>query len=117
MNFQLSEEHQAVQAAARDFAQNELLPGVIERDTHQQFPAEQVKKMGELGFMGMMVDERYGGGGMDTKSYVLAMEEISKVDASASVCMSVNNSLVCWGLETYGTEAQKEKYLKPLARG
>ncbi len=117
MNFKLSEEHQAVQAAARDFAQNELLPGVIERDTHQQFPAEPVKKMGELGFMGMMVDERYGGGGMDTKSYVLAMEEISKVDASASVCMSVNNSLVCWGLETYGTEAQKEKYLKPLARG
>ena len=117
MNFQLSEEHQAVRAAARDFAQNELLSGVIERDTHQQFPAEQVKKMGELGFMGMMVNERYGGGGMDTKSYVLAMEEISKVDASASVCMSVNNSLVCWGLETYGTEEQKEKYLKPLARG
>ena len=117
MNLQLSEEHQAVQMAARDFAQNELLPGVIERDSEQRFPAEQVKKMGELGFMGMMVDEKYGGGGMDTKSYVLAMEEISKVDASASVCMSVNNSLVCWGLETYGTEEQKEKYLKPLARG
>ncbi len=117
MNFQLSEEHRAVQQAARDFARSELLPGVIERDNEQRFPAEQVKKMGELGFMGMMVSEQYGGGGMDTKSYVLAMEEISKVDASASVCMSVNNSLVCWGLETYGTEAQKEKYLKPLARG
>ena len=117
MNFQLSEEHQAVQMAARDFARTELLPGVIERDNQQRFPAAQVKQMGELGFMGMMVDEQYGGGGMDTKSYVLAMEEISKIDASASVCMSVNNSLVCWGLEEYGTEAQKEKYLKPLARG
>lgn len=117
MNFQLSEEHLAVQAAARDFAQNQLSPGVIERDTEQRFPAEQVRQMGELGFMGMMVDEQYGGGGMDTKSYVLAMEEISKVDASASVCMSVNNSLVCWGLETYGTEEQKEKYLRPLAQG
>ncbi len=117
MNFQLSEEHRAVQQAARDFARSELLPGVIERDNEQRFPTEQIKKLGELGFMGMMVSERYGGGGMDTKSYVLAMEEISKVDASASVCMSVNNSLVCWGLETYGTEAQKEKYLKPLARG
>ncbi len=117
MNFQLSEEHRAVQQAARDFARSELLPGVIERDNEQRFPAEQVKKLGELGFMGMMVSEQYGGGGMDTKSYVLAMEEISKIDASASVCMSVNNSLVCWGLETYGTEAQKEKYLKPLARG
>ena len=117
MNFQLSEEHQAVRRAAREFAQNELLPGVIERDTEQRFPAEQVKKMGALGFMGMMVNEKYGGGGMDTKSYVIAMEEISKVDASASVCMSVNNSLVCWGLEQYGTEAQKEKYLKPLAQG
>ena len=117
MNFQLSEEHRAVQQAARDFARSELLPGVIERDNEQRFPAEQIKKLGELGFMGMMVSERYGGGGMDTKSYVLAMEEISKVDASASVCMSVNNSLVCWGLETYGTEEQKEKYLKPLARG
>ncbi|MGB3780445.1 MAG: acyl-CoA dehydrogenase [Tunicatimonas sp.] len=117
MNFQLSEEHLAVQQAARDFARSELLPGVIERDNEQRFPTEQVKKLGALGFMGMMVSERYDGGGMDTKSYVLAMEEISKVDASASVCMSVNNSLVCWGLETYGTEAQKEKYLKPLARG
>lgn len=115
MNFQLSEEQQAVQQAARDFAQTELLPEVIERDTHQKFPTEQVRKMGELGFMGMMVDPKYNGGGMDTISYVLAMEEISKVDASASVCMSVNNSLVCWGLETYGSEAQKEKYLKPLA--
>ncbi len=117
MNFQLSEEHRAVQQAARDFARSELLPGVIERDNEQRFPTEQIKKLGALGFMGMMVSERYDGGGMDTKSYVLAMEEISKVDASASVCMSVNNSLVCWGLETYGTEAQKEKYLKPLARG
>ncbi len=115
MNFQLSEEQQAVQQAARDFAQTELLPEVIERDTHQKFPAEQVKKMGEMGFMGMMVDPQFNGGGMDTVSYVLAMEEISKVDASASVCMSVNNSLVCWGLEKFGTEEQKEKYLKPLA--
>jgi alkylation response protein AidB-like acyl-CoA dehydrogenase len=115
MNFQLSEEQMAVRQAARDFAQTELLPEVIERDTHQKFPAEQVKKMGELGFMGMMVDPKYNGGGMDTVSYVLAMEEISKIDASASVCMSVNNSLVCWGLEKYGSEEQKEKYLKPLA--
>jgi alkylation response protein AidB-like acyl-CoA dehydrogenase len=117
MNFQLSEEHISVQQAARDFAQTELLPGVIERDTEQKFPKEQVKKMGELGFLGMMVDPAYNGGGMDTISYVLAMEEISKIDASASVCMSVNNSLVCWGLEKYGTEAQKEKYLKKLATG
>jgi alkylation response protein AidB-like acyl-CoA dehydrogenase len=117
MNFQLTEEHIAVQQAARDFAQNELLPGVIDRDTEQKFPAEQVKKMGELGFMGMMVDPKYNGGGMDTISYVLAMEEISKIDASASVCMSVNNSLVCWGLERFGTEEQKEKYLKRLAAG
>ena len=117
MNFQLSEEQQAVQQAARDFAQTELLPGVIERDTHQKFPAEQVKKMGELGFLGMMVDPKYNGGGMDTISYVLAMEEISKVDASASVVMSVNNSLVCWGLEKFGNEEQKEKYLKRLASG
>ncbi len=117
MNFQLTEEHIAVQQAARDFAQNELLPGVIDRDTEQKFPAEQVKKMGELGFMGMMVDPKYNGGGMDTISYVLAMEEISKIDASASVCMSVNNSLVCWGLEKFGTEEQKEKYLKRLAAG
>ena len=117
MNFELTEEQQAVQKAARDFAQNELLPGVIERDTHQKFPAGQVKKMGELGFMGMMVDPKYNGGGMDTISYVVAMEEISKIDASASVCMSVNNSLVCWGLERFGTEEQKQKYLKPLAMG
>ena len=107
----------AVQAAAREFAQNELLPGVIERDEHQKFPAEQIKKMGELGFLGMMVDPKYNGGGMDTISYVLAMEEISKVDASASVVMSVNNSLVCWGLEKYGTEEQKQKYLTKLATG
>lgn len=117
MNFQLTEEQLAVQQAARDFATNELLPGVIERDTHQKFPADQIKKMGELGFMGMMVDSKYNGGGMDTISYILAMEEISKIDASASVCMSVNNSLVCWGLEKYGTEEQKEKYLKKLATG
>ncbi|WP_299758838.1 acyl-CoA dehydrogenase [uncultured Pontibacter sp.] len=117
MNFQLTEEHLAVQAAARDFAQTELLPGVIERDEHQKFPAEQIKKMGELGFMGMMVDPKYGGGGMDSVSYVLAMEEISKVDASASVVMSVNNSLVCWGLEHFGTEEQKQKYLTKLATG
>ena len=116
MDFQLTEEHLAVQLAARNFAQSELLPGVIERDTHQKFPTEQLKKMADLGFMGMMVDPKYNGGGMDTISYVLAMEEISKVDASASVCMSVNNSLVCWGLEKYGNDEQKEKYLKPLAQ-
>src|SRR5690606_17824864 len=117
MNFQLTEEQIAVQMAARDFARNELLPGVIERDEQAKFPAEQIKKLGELGFMGMMVDPKYGGSGMDTVSYVLAMEEISKVDASASVCMSVNNSLVCWGLETYGNEEQKQKYLTRLATG
>lgn len=117
MNFELSEEHLMIRQAARDFAQNELKPGVIERDEHQKFPAEQMKKMGELGFLGMMVSPQYGGGGMDTVSYVLAMEEISKVDASASVVMSVNNSLVCWGLENFGTEAQKQKYLVPLAKG
>lgn len=117
MNFELTEEHLAVQQAAREFAQTELLPGVIERDNKQEFPAEQIRKMGELGFMGMMVDPKYNGGGMDTISYVLAMEEISKIDASCSVCMSVNNSLVCWGIEKFGTEEQKEKYLKPLASG
>ena len=117
MNFQLTEEQLAVKAAAREFAQSELLPGVIERDTHQKFPTEQIKKMGALGFMGMMVDPKYNGGGMDTISYALAMEEISKIDASASVCMSVNNSLVCWGLERFGTEEQKEKYLKRLTTG
>ncbi len=117
MKFELTEEHLMIQKAARDFAQNELLPGVIDRDTHEKFPAEQVKMMGELGFMGMMVDPKYGGSGMDTISYVLAMEELSKVDASASVVMSVNNSLVCWGLEKFGTEEQKQKYLVPLAKG
>lgn len=117
MIFELTEEHLAVKEAARDFAQNVLKPGVIERDNAQQFPAEQIKQLGELGFMGMMVDPKYGGSGMDTLSYVLAMEEISKVDASTSVCMSVNNSLVCWGLEKYGTEEQKQKYLVPLAKG
>ncbi|MGB5821495.1 MAG: acyl-CoA dehydrogenase [Saonia sp.] len=117
MDFTLSEEQLMIQQAARDFAQNELLPEVIERDDAQRFPAEQVKKMGELGFMGMMVDPKYGGSGLDTMSYVIAMEELSKVDASASVIVSVNNSLVCWGLETFGTEAQKEKYLTRLASG
>jgi len=117
MNFNLTEEQLAVRDAARDFAQKELLPGVIERDDKQEFPAEQIKALGELGFMGMMVNPKYGGSGMDTVSYVLAMEELSKIDASASVCVSVNNSLVCWGLEKYGTEEQKEKYLKPLASG
>ena len=117
MKFDLTEEHLMIRDAARDFAQNELLPGVIERDENQKFPSEQVKKMAELGFMGMMVSPDYGGGGMDTISYVLAMEEISKVDASAAVIMSVNNSLVCWGLETYGSQEQKEKYLRRLATG
>ena len=117
MNFELTEEHKMIRDAARDFAQTELLPGVIERDENQTFPAEQIKKLGELGFLGMMVDPKYGGAGMDAVSYVLAMEEISKVDASCSVIMSVNNSLVCWGLETFGTEEQKQKYLKPLATG
>lgn len=117
MDFTLTEEQLMVQQAARDFAQNELFPGVIERDEKQMFPTEQIKKMGELGFMGMMVDPKYGGSGLDTVSYVLAMEEISKVDASASVVMSVNNSLVCWGIQTYGSEEQKQKYLPKLASG
>ena len=117
MNFELTEEQIAVRDAAREFAQTKLLPGVIERDENQTFPAEQIKELGELGFLGMMVDPKYGGSGMDAVSYVLAMEELSKVDASCSVVMSVNNSLVCWGLETFGTEEQKEKYLKPLATG
>lgn len=117
MDFNLTEEQIMIRDAARDFAQTELLQGVIERDEKQQFPSEQIKKMGELGFLGMMVDPKYGGSGLDTISYVLAMEEISKIDASASVVMSVNNSLVCWGLETYGTEEQKQKYLVPLAKG
>ncbi len=117
MDFELTEEQRAVRDAARDFAQNVLKPGVIERDREQRFPAEEIKQLGELGFMGMMVDPKYGGSGMDTLSYVLAMEELSKVDASTSVCVSVNNSLVCWGLETFGTEEQKQKYLVPLAKG
>jgi alkylation response protein AidB-like acyl-CoA dehydrogenase len=117
MHFQLSEEHLMIQKAARDFAQNECKPGVIERDEHQKYPREQVMKLAELGFMGMMVSPDYGGAGMDTLSYVLAMEEISKVDASTSVSMSVNNSLVCWGLESFGNEEQKKKYLTPLAQG
>ena len=117
MHFQLTEEHEMIRQAARDFAQTELLPGVIERDEEQKFPKEQVRQMGELGFMGMMVSTEYGGSGMDTLSYVLAMEELSKIDASASVAMSVNNSLVCWGLEKFGNEAQKRKYLTPLAKG
>ena len=117
MDLQLTEEQIAVRDAARDFAQNVLKPGVIERDRDQRFPADEIKQLGELGFMGMMVDPQYGGSGMDTVSYALAMEEISKVDASASVCMSVNNSLVCYGLQAYGTEEQKQKYLVPLASG
>ena len=117
MQFQLTEEQLMIQSAARDFAINECKPGVIDRDEHQKFPAEQVKKLGELGFLGMMVDPKYGGGGMDAISYVLAMEEISKIDASVSVVMSVNNSLVCWGLEHFGTEEQKQKYLVPIAKG
>ena len=117
MYFELSEEHLMIQQAARDFANTELKPGVIERDELQKFPHEQIKKLGELGFLGMMVDPKYNGSGMDTISYVLAMEELSKIDASASVVVSVNNSLVCFGLEKYGTEFQKEKYLKPLAAG
>lgn len=117
MNFNLSEEQIAVRDAARDFAQNVLKPGVIERDNKQEFPAEEIKQLGELGFLGMMVDPKYGGSGMDTVSYVLAMEELSKVDASASVVVSVNNSLVCYGLEKFGSEEQKQKYLVPLAKG
>ena len=117
MNIELTEEQIAVRDAARDFAQNVLKEGVIERDETQTFPTEQIKQMGELGFMGMMVSPKYGGGGMDTISYVLAMEEISKVDASASVCMSVNNSLFCWGLDKFGSEEQKQKYLVSSAKG
>jgi alkylation response protein AidB-like acyl-CoA dehydrogenase len=117
LDFNLSEEHEAVQHAARDFARNELLPGVIERDNEQKFDAGLLRKMGEMGFMGMMVSPEYGGGGMDTVSYVIAMEEISKIDASASVIMSVNNSLVCCGLEAFGSEEQKQKYLPRLAAG
>ncbi|HRD07082.1 MAG TPA: acyl-CoA dehydrogenase family protein, partial [Saprospiraceae bacterium] len=117
MNFFISEEQLAVKEAARDFTQQVLLPGVIERDKNMKYPKEEVQKMAEMGFLGMMVDPNYGGGGMDTLSYVLAMEEISKVDSSCSVIMSVNNSLVCWGLETYGTEEQKSKYLTKLSTG
>ena len=117
MDFTLTEEHKMIRDSARDFARSELLPGVIERDEHQKFPDDQVKQLGQLGFLGMMVDPKYGGSGLDTISYILAMEEISKIDASCSVVMSVNNSLVCWGLETFGTEDQKQKYLSPLAKG
>jgi alkylation response protein AidB-like acyl-CoA dehydrogenase len=117
MHFELTEEQLMIQKAARDFANEVLKPGVIERDETQKFPADEIKQMGALGFMGMMVDPKYGGGGLDTISYVLAMEEISKVDASASVVMSVNNSLVCWGIEQFGNEEQKQKYLVPLAKG
>lgn len=117
MDFTLSEEQLMIRQAARDFSRNELLPGVIERDEAQKFPKAQIKKMGEMGFMGMMVDPIYGGSGLDTISYAIAMEEFSKVDSSTSVVVSVNNSLVCWGLETFGNEAQKEKYLKRLATG
>ncbi|ARV12557.1 acyl-CoA dehydrogenase [Gilvibacter sp. SZ-19] len=117
MDFSLTEEHEMIRDAARDFAKNELLPGVIERDNKQEFPAAQIKQMGELGFMGMMVDPAYGGGGMDTVSYVLAMEELSKIDASASVVMSVNNSLVCYGIQAFGSDMHKEKYLSKLASG
>jgi alkylation response protein AidB-like acyl-CoA dehydrogenase len=117
MNFELTEEQIAVRDAARDFARNILKSGVIERDREQKFPTEEIKQLGELGFMGIMVNPKYGGSGMDTLSYVLAIEEISKIDASASVVMSVNNSLVCYGIEKYGTEEQKEKFLTPLASG
>jgi len=117
MDFNLTEEHMMIRDAARDFAQNELLPGVIERDETQHFPDELVKKMGALGFMGIMVDPKYGGSGMDAISYVLIMEELSKIDASASVIVSVNNSLVCYGLEAFGSETQKQKYLPKLATG
>src|ERR1700712_4792503 len=117
MYFEFTEEQLMIRQAARDFAQHELKPGVIERDEHQKFPAEQVKMLGELGFLGMMVSLKYGGSGMDAISYVLVMEELSKVDASASVVVSVNNSLVCYGLEKYGNEEQKQKYLVPLAKG
>ena len=117
MDFELSEEQLMIQKAARDFAKTECLPGVIERDEKQQFPREQIMKLADLGFLGMMVDPKYGGAGMDTVSYVLAMEEISKIDASVSVVMSVNNSLVCYGLQQFGTEDQKQKYLTPLAQG
>ena len=117
MDFNLSEEHLMIREAARDFAKQELLPGVVERDNKQEFPKEQVRKMGQLGFMGMMVDPKYGGGGMDTLSYAIVVEELSKIDASSSVIVSVNNSLVCYGIEKYGNEEQKQKYLTKLATG
>ena len=117
MDFNFTDEHIMIRDAARDFAQTELLPGVIERDNKQEFPEELVKKMGNLGFMGIMVDPKYGGSGMDTISYVLIMEELSKIDASASVIVSVNNSLVCYGLGAFGNEDQKQKYLTKLATG
>lgn len=117
MDFKLTEEHIMIRDAARDFAKTELLPGVIERDEKQEFPKELIKKMGDLGFLGMMASPEYGGGGMDTISYILAMEELSKIDASASVMVSVNNSLVCWGLDTFGSEEQKKKYLSKLTTG
>jgi len=117
MQLNFTEEHEMIRQAARDFARNQLLPGVIERDNHQKFPADEIKMMGELGLMGMMVNPKYGGGGMDTISYVLAMEEISKIDASASVCMSVNNSLVCWGIESFASEELKMRYLPDLTAG
>jgi alkylation response protein AidB-like acyl-CoA dehydrogenase len=117
MNLELTEEQIAVRDAARDFAQQTLKPSIIERDNAQRFATEEIRELGALGFMGMMVDEQYGGSGMDTMSYVLAMEELSKIDASVSVCVSVNNSLVCYGLQEYGTEEQKQKFLRPLAMG
>src|SRR5450432_1020038 len=116
MDFSLNEEQLMIRQAARDFANTECLPGVIERDEKMIFPKQQILHLAELGFMGMMVGTKYGGSGMDTLSYVIAMEEISKVDASVAVCMSVNNSLVCWGLEAFGSELQKQKYLFPLAQ-
>ena len=117
MDFRLTEEQLMIQKAAREFAQQQCLPGVIERDEQQKFPKNQIEQLADLGFLGMMTAPEFGGAGMDTVSYVLAMEEISKIDASVSVCMSVNNSLVCWGLEQYGTDSQKQKYLTPLAQG
>ncbi|MFM7839599.1 MAG: acyl-CoA dehydrogenase family protein, partial [Chitinophagaceae bacterium] len=117
MDFRFTDEHRMIQQAAREFARQECLPGVIERDEQQTFPRELILKLADLGFLGMMVSPQYGGAGLDTISYVLAMEEISKVDASVSVCMSVNNSLVLWGLEAYGSEQQKQRYLVPLAQG
>jgi alkylation response protein AidB-like acyl-CoA dehydrogenase len=117
MDFTLTEEQLMIQKAAREFAQQQCLPGVIERDEQQKFPKNQIEQLADLGFLGMMTATEFGGAGMDTVSYVLAMEEISKIDASVSVCMSVNNSLVCWGLEHYGSDIQKQKYLTPLAQG